>query len=188
MLFELADRPSLAQLIFLAVVAGLTTKHLAYQETGRVSMIIGGILLPAYFCHRFSFEATFDVLLEALVRSVLLSHVAACTTSVVASLFLAISAKIRTARDAAEMARRAREFALERERERAERAKPRPPLPPPPPPPTYAERMEVLSRKVREEYDAEVRALESLPLDDDEREILVMRAKRSLLRKLQEGK
>jgi hypothetical protein len=188
MLFDLADKPTFFQLAFAGIVAGLTTKHLAYRETGRVSMIAAGVTLPSYFCHRFSFEAKFDVLFEALIRSMLLSHVAACTTSVIATACLAISAKIRAARSAAEMARRMREFEVERQRERAERAKPRPLLPPPPPPPTFAERMEALSRKAREEYDAELRALDSLPLDEDERDILVMRAKRSLLRKLQEGK
>ena len=49
---------------------------------------------------------------------------------------------------------------------------------------TKAERMELVATAARSEYDAEVALLATLPLDEDEQEVLVLQAKQRLLQKL----
>jgi uncharacterized membrane protein YbhN (UPF0104 family) len=181
------DEATFAQLIFLAVVAYLTAAHLATLRSKLAGMIAFGTVLPLYFFHRFTFDAKFESLFEALVRSLLISHVTGSAAMVVATAWTLARVKIRDAQSRAEIERRRKEWELERQRLEAERNKPRPAPPPAPPPPTFSERMDALAKKAREEYDAEMRALDSLPLDEDEREVLVNRAKRNLLRKLKEA-
>jgi len=181
----IADKATFLQLLFLAIVVGMAVKHLACQESLIYGGIAGGILLVTYFLHRFTFEAEIDVLVEALFRSLCVAHIGLCSTSVVATLCMLISMKSREIRHAAYRRRLAEEARREQVRKAIQELTPKPA---PPPPPPFSERIRSLARQAREEYDAEVQALNSLPLDEDEREILIMRAKRSLLRKLQGDK
>lgn len=183
--FYYADRASFFQLIFLAIVAGLTAKHLSYREAGRFTLIAAGIVLPLYFCHLFSFEAKFDVLLNALVRSILISWFVACVTSIVASVCLLISKKVSDQKAAAKSKQKREEEERERQRKIAEQSKPRPA---PPPPLSAKEKAERFARQAREEHEIEMELIRSLPLEDDERSVLETEAKIKLLRKLKERK
>lgn len=180
-LLAIADRATFVQVAFSAIVAHLTAEHLAMPKSRLPGVIAFGITLPTLFCHRFAFDATFLPLLETLVRSVLLSHVVGSATSVIATGITIVVSRMRAAQERAERERQRRERDIEQQRLQAERNKPRPA---PPPEPTAKEKAEAFAQKVRDEHDAEMAIIRSLPLDRDEREVLENEAKRKLLRKL----
>jgi len=183
--FHYADRFTFFQLVFLAIVARITSDRLSIAKGTLAGYVAGGLVLPAYFLHRFMSAADLAMLVEAFVRSLLVAQIAAGVVSVVTTAVTKISTWLRSIRGEFRMRQVQKE--CERVRRELQNKPPPPPRTPPPPPPTAAERMQKLADKAREEYEAEIKALDSLPLDEDEREVLLLRAKRNMLRKLKEG-
>ena len=187
-LMVLLDECPVASLLLLAVASRLAISRIDSSRALVIPRIVAGTFLFGYFLHCFSRESKeFSYLFASLLRAVLGSQViwsvaAVFTTAVKICMrqlqsmrSRLVSRQRRLAVEAFELQRqrRARQYAREVQ------------LPPPEPPAPRAERLKKVAENANADYEAEVKVLDGLPLDRDEREVLLMRAKQRLLQKLE---
>ena len=190
-IFYYADAASLMQLIFLAIVVRMSATYLPAPPTLKPALIAGGIILPLYFFHRFTFADDFGQLLDTFLRSVASLVIASSGAAIITTAVSPIFRRLKDLREGRAMRKKKEaeeELKQELLRLQAEADANRPPPPPPPLPLSYQDRLKAFADAAHAEHDAEIAMLKSLPLDQDEFEVLEMDAKRKLLRKLRERK
>ena len=183
-----ADDLTVPQLVLLAIVFHITSKHV-WRETPHVLPVAAAMtVLPLYFLHRFPKERDdLNLLVISLFRSLLIYKIVHSITTVAAHIFV----MIRIAQLRFELwlilGRVTRSLnRLKAVCEQFRRPPPLVPMPPPPPLPTRAERMRRWAVAAQAEFDSEVTLLNTMPLDEDEREVLILQTKQRLLQKLSE--
>jgi hypothetical protein len=185
------DETSLGGLMLVAFVFHLVSQRLPQRSTGLVPPVSSGMFLLVYFLHRYLLDGDrFDYLLASVFRSLLASHIVWSIANLIALAVQAVSHQVEHSRRSligsllrflhriVERWRRLRQWRLQRR-----------PAPPPQEvaPPPRAVLLRQQAEAAQADYEAEVTALVGLPLDEDERDMLLNQAKQRLLRSLKQG-
>jgi hypothetical protein len=187
-----ADQLTTLQLFFLAVVFHLSARHISRDRPHNFEVLLPMSVLPLYFLYRFPNDKQ-DLyhLVVLLIRSLLIYGI----VSAIASLAVSVLGMIYVARLNVSLWLNTH-WAIPLEQRIAalnEKCRLKFRLSPPPVltrtepirrPPSRAERMRRVAELAQSEFDEEVAVLNAMPLDDDEREILVLQIKQRLLQKL----
>ena len=176
------DRTSIVQLAIVAFVLRFACLNLPATGSLSLSVVTATLAFVAYVAHRIRGDGDdLAALIISLVRAGLFYCVVLSVTipavSITTVLFYRVCRALLKVRL---LWLRVRVWRLQRQLAR---------LPKlnivPLPTPTRRERLQVMATEARADYDAEIAAITDFPLDDDEREVLLGRARQRLLEKLQ---
>ena len=185
------DAAPLDSLLLVALAFHLGSRCFRYAKLEAVAYIVASLFFVSYFLHRYEIEGSgFSHVLAALLRSLFAYHVVWSITMITVGLACLLHVLLIDLRTLS-----CREFSRWRFRLETIRMhirfwwRRRHPLPLPPPPyiPRPVPRAVTLrlhAEAAEADFQAEVAALEGLPLDEDEREVLICAAKQRLIRKL----
>ncbi|MBN8627061.1 MAG: hypothetical protein J0M17_16400, partial [Planctomycetes bacterium] len=151
------------------------------------SSLVAGLLMLAYFAHRAAGDdGAVEALGLSLVRALAVFEPARFTILgfATAERYLTHALGPPLLRACRSLLETLLETVRERRRRRALTNSPPPVVVPAPRVPTKIERMQLEARAARAEFEAEEALLKALPLDDDEREVLLLQAKQQLVAKL----
>lgn len=178
-----ADGFTFPQLVLLAIVFHYTAAHINEEPPRELPIAAGLAVFPLYFLHRYLSEQDDVVLLiGSLFRSLLLCKIVYSITRI--SLLIINTIRVMRLKFLLWLALRHGKSLQRRLSEMRANLPPAPlPLPPPPPLPR-AERMRRVADAAQDDFTAEAELLATMPLDEDEREILTLQAKQRLLKKL----
>jgi hypothetical protein len=186
------DETPLAELLLVAFVFRFALRQMPQARTGVAPPVVSGAFLLAYFLHRYVLDRDqFQCLLVSVLRSLAATHLVWSVTELIVLVLQTVSRRLDDLRWSLDRrfrddVRRIRNAVRRYRRWRLGRQ----PLPPPdedvPPPPSRAVVLRQKAEAAQADYEAEVAALTGLPLDEDEREILLEQAKQRLLRRLRQ--
>jgi hypothetical protein len=190
LLILLLDAMSFGQLLALTIVLGMVDAHVPPCRARVLASRTAAPMMLAYFGYQaIRVGDQWWLLLLSLFRSWLAYHTIASGLTPVLAIANAIRIHFwKFARESQRVLGRAKLAAvhiskwivrfLRRQQSHRE------PIRPAATPPSRNERMRALAASAHAEFDSEVAVIQTLPLDDDEREILVLQAKQRLLQKL----
>lgn len=184
------DETSLGALMLVAFLLQLVSHRLPQPSSSWVPPVSSGVFLLGYFMHRYLLDGDrFNYLLASLLRSLLASCIVWSIAELIVLAALAVSHQIENWKRLTF----GRAFQLwhgivERWRRLRQRRLRRTPGRPPPAvaSPPRAVMLRQRAEAARADYEAEVAALVGLPLDEDEREMLLNQAKQRLLGRLKQ--
>jgi hypothetical protein len=185
------DTVPLDSLFLMALAFRMGARCFRLYDLQIVAYMVASLFFVTYFMHLYAINGNgFGYVLASLLRSLFAYHVVWSVTMIAVAL-------VNLARWLLHDLRLIVRQTLPRWQSRLLRIGPRIqdwwrrrhplPLPPPRPLPRPVPRAVALrqfAQAAEADYDAEVAALEGLPLDEDEREVLLCAAKQRLLRKL----
>jgi hypothetical protein len=190
---EWLDDTSVGTLVIIAFVLRFVASHLPQPRNGMIRPAASGVFLLAYFLHRYLLDGDDSGrLFQSLVRALVAGHIVWSVTSLAITAFQWLSDRL--ARSCSSFHRMFSRFVGGiRKMCHSFRQWRHSRNPPPPvreesaPPPPRAAILRQQAEAAQADYEAEVAALAGLPLDEDEREMLLNQAKQRLLHKLKQG-
>jgi hypothetical protein len=188
------DAVPLDSLMLVAIAFHLGARRFRYANLQAVPYIFASLFFVSYFLHRYTVDGSgFGYVLASLLRSLFAYHIVWSVSMIAVAIVCLLHVLLVNLRTFC-----CREFSRWRFRIETIRMhirfwwRRRHPLPLPPPP--YIPRpvpravtLRLQAEAAEADYDAETAALDGLPLDDDEREVLICAAKQRLIRKLNQN-
>jgi hypothetical protein len=180
--FLVLDRASIAQLMIVAFVLRFACLNLPAVGSLTVSVVTATLAFVVYSAYRIRSDGD-DVgaLVISLVRGGLMYCIVLSMMIPTASIASVVLHRLRRALLKAKLCwLRFRVWRLKRQLARLPKFDIAPPRTP-----TRRERLQLMATEARADYDAEITAITDFPLDEDERDVLLGRARQRLLEKLQ---
>jgi hypothetical protein len=182
-LMQVLDELSFPQLAIVAFVLRFAAMHVPAPESSKAPQALGASAMLAYLGHS-AMQGSSDVpwLLLYLCRSGFVYIVAAALATPIFYVAANVARFLEQTRIHVEAWYIAwRLYFQDRFFQAQEEARPRPA---PQPPVPRAERMRQRAIEAREQFDAEAGVINELPLDEDEREVMLLRARQRMLQEV----
>lgn len=181
--FQLVDQIAFGPLVLLTIVFRAAVNRLPSSGIPVPAAVIAAIVMPLYFLHCYArVGQNLECLILSLIRAFLFHQIAEALLTTFFLTTAHIFARLHRIRDRINQWRRKR--ALAALKNQPPLSAPLSALRPTPPPLPRTERMRRHAQAAQDDFNAELAVLQAMPLDDDEREILILQSKQRLLESL----